>query len=42
MEVTTSRIEVPAYQGGEPPHDVIPRDHRETWLVSHDPIRDGS
>lgn len=39
MEVTTSRIDVPAYEGGTPPHDIIRRKAGESWLVSHEPIR---
>ena len=39
IDVTTSRIDVTAYAGGTPPHDIVPRKPGERWLVSHQPIR---
>lgn len=39
MEVTHSRLDLPAYQRGmSPPHGVVNRAPAEIWMVSHDPI----
>lgn len=39
MEITHNRIAVEAYQGEDPPFDVVNRERGELWLVSHEPIR---
>jgi hypothetical protein len=38
MEFTFNRIDVPLYEGGDGPHDIIPRKAGETWMVPHEPI----